>query len=74
MGTQDVDTVEWCDESFESLNEERGRPKPLLLGLPCSRCKVYYEGELTTCPICGSTKRVSPTEASRVIRPKSRAA
>jgi len=70
-----VDSVDWCDESPDSvLGGADGRPKPLLLGLPCSRCRAYYEAQLTTCPICGCTERVSPTEGSPTIRPSSRAA
>ncbi len=63
MGTQDVDVVEWCDESFEWLTERNGRAKPLLFGLPCARCGAYYESELTTCPTCGSPERISTSEA-----------
>jgi hypothetical protein len=33
------------------------RPKPLLLGLPCVRCKAYFAADLEVCPICGCTER-----------------
>jgi len=32
--------------------------KPMMLGLPCARCRAYYAAELCACPICGCTKRV----------------
>jgi hypothetical protein len=70
-----AETLNWSDESPDFvLPELDPRPKPLLLGLPCSRCRVYYEAELTACPICGCSERVSPTEASPRIRVRSRAA
>ena len=36
----------------------------LLYGLPCARCKAYYAADLTVCPVCKSTERVSaqPTQ------------
>jgi hypothetical protein len=37
------------------------RSKPELLGLPCVRCRAYYDANLTTCPICKCTERVQPT-------------
>ena len=76
MATKDTaDSVDWCDESPDSvLDGTDGRPRIILLGLPCSRCQAYYEARLTACPVCGCTERVSPTEASRRIRPIIRAA
>ncbi len=75
MARNTVDAVDWCDESPDSvLAETNARSRTLLLGLPCSRCRAYYEAQLTTCPICGCSERVSPREASRTIRPRSRAA
>jgi hypothetical protein len=29
-------------------------------GLPCSRCRAYYPTDMSACPICKSTERVSP--------------
>jgi hypothetical protein len=70
-----VDGVDWCDESPDSvLAEADARPKPILLGLPCSRCRAYYEAQLATCPICGCDERVSPKNVAVLIGPKSRAA
>ena len=48
----------WSDESPESvLSEIRGAAKLKLLGLPCARCHLYYNSDLTACPRCGFTKR-----------------
>src|SRR5579862_8844840 len=30
-------------------------------GLPCAKCRTYYPAALTSCPVCKSTERVSPT-------------
>ncbi len=35
--------------------------KSIGYGLPCSRCRAYYPADMTACPICRSTERVSPT-------------
>jgi len=68
-----MDAVEWCDETPNSVLPAIGaRAKPSLLGLPCSRCRAYYEAELTACPICGCTERVAA--ASPTARSNSRAA
>ena len=29
-------------------------------GLPCSKCRTYYAADVTVCPVCKSTERVSP--------------
>ena len=34
------------------------RPKAVLLGLPCARCRAYFDAELDACPICGCNERV----------------
>jgi len=48
----------WSDESPESvLAEMRDATKPNLLGLPCARCHMYYDADLTACPRCGFTER-----------------
>jgi len=36
------------------------RMMPLRYGLPCVNCRLYYEADLNTCPICGCGDRVSP--------------
>ena len=59
----------WCDESPESVLEElRGPQKPILLGLPCARCRLYYDAKLDACPRCGCTERVRPAEVPVVTR------
>jgi len=64
--------VDWCDEAPGSALPVVGaRAKPSLLGLPCSRCRAYYEAELDACPVCGCTERVSPTAASPTLRSRS---
>ena len=35
-------------------------PKPAGYGLPCAKCKTYYLANLSACPVCKSTQRVSP--------------
>jgi len=34
-------------------------PCPILYGLPCVNCKLYYAAELAVCPICGCGARIS---------------
>ncbi len=36
-------------------------PRVYGYGLPCLKCKTYYAANLTSCPVCKSTERVSPT-------------
>lgn len=33
-------------------------------GLPCSKCRLYYPANLSACPICRTTERVSPKAAT----------
>ena len=35
-------------------------PRPILYGLPCADCRLYYAAELTACPICSCVDRISP--------------
>jgi len=70
-----VKRVDWSDESPDAIVRGTGRRSTLaLLGLPCSRCRAYYEAQLTACPICGCSERVSSPQTVRIVRPKSRAA
>jgi hypothetical protein len=39
--------------------DEGARKKPVGYGLPCSKCRTYYPADLTACPICKSSERVS---------------
>jgi hypothetical protein len=36
--------------------------KAIGYGLPCSQCHAYYPADMSSCPICQSPERVSPTE------------
>src|SRR5713226_9347517 len=38
-------------------------PRPILYGLPCANCRLYYAAELTACPICNCDDRISPVTA-----------
>ena len=40
-----------------SASENR---KPAGYGLPCAKCRTYYAADLTSCPVCKSSERVSP--------------
>jgi hypothetical protein len=33
-------------------------------GLPCAKCRTYFAANLTTCPVCKGSERVSPTAVS----------
>jgi hypothetical protein len=35
-------------------------PLPILYGLPCTNCRLYYAAELAVCPICSCGDRISP--------------
>ena len=34
-------------------------PKAVGYGLPCAKCKTYFAANLTACPVCKNTERVS---------------
>ena len=34
-------------------------PRNIGFGLPCADCRTYYAADLTVCPICRSTERIS---------------
>jgi hypothetical protein len=36
-------------------------PRRSFYGLPCANCGTYYDSDLTVCPTCKSSERVSPT-------------
>ena len=42
-------------------------PKSVGYGLPCAKCKTYYAANLTACPICKSTERISSTAGLSLI-------
>ncbi len=47
-------------------------PQRIFYGLPCSNCGTYYGADLSVCPICKCSERVSPTAASApvVVQPE----
>lgn len=48
-----------CDEDLRTeLSGPTGRPRAVLLGLPCARCKAYFVADLEACPICGCKEKV----------------
>jgi hypothetical protein len=53
-----VRLVEFPSEGNEK--GERAPSAPVRYGLPCVKCRLYYSAELSTCPICGCSDRVSP--------------
>jgi hypothetical protein len=34
-------------------------------GLPCAKCRTYYAADLTSCPVCKTSQRVSPTATTK---------
>lgn len=36
-------------------------PRAVGYGLPCAKCKTYFAANLTACPVCKNTERVSAT-------------
>jgi hypothetical protein len=51
-------------ESVVRRAESAGLPaspqKPSGIGLPCSKCHLYYPADLDVCPTCKNSERVSP--------------
>jgi hypothetical protein len=64
-----VTTNGWCGESPEFVAEDR--PK-LLLGMPCVRCRAYYDAKLKFCPVC--KEREAGLPGGQKMRPKRRVA
>jgi hypothetical protein len=59
----------WCEENPASiLRNIRGAAKLILLGLPCARCRLYYDAELKACPRCGCEERESPHAHAAPLR------
>ena len=44
-------------------------PKPVGYGLPCAKCRTYYFANLSSCPICNSSERVSACFAVPTSQP-----
>ena len=49
------------NQMLESNTFSEPAPQRVFYGLPCSNCGTYYGSDLSVCPICKSTERVSPT-------------
>ena len=52
--------------SQQSATAQGLRPRPLLYGLPCAKCRIYYTGDQRVCPLCQGTERVAPNAVSAV--------
>jgi hypothetical protein len=59
--TSDIQKVE---RTTPAPAVSQGSARPAGYGLPCARCRTYYTADLTACPVCNSTERVSPTAAA----------
>ena len=53
-----------CNKNPESMLGDPSGLNHVLFGLPCARCRAYYEADLDTCPICGCKERVPSTQGS----------
>jgi len=42
-------------------------PRRSFYGLPCANCGTYYDSELSLCPICKCSERVSPRAAAEPV-------
>jgi hypothetical protein len=62
---------------YSKILEGRQRPKKLatmsrlrstraLYGLPCAKCRAYYDANQSQCPICNAKERLSPNAFSAV--------
>jgi hypothetical protein len=48
----------------KSATTPRINPKRALYGLPCAKCRAYYDADQSQCPICNATERLSPEVAT----------
>lgn len=62
-----------CNKNPESMLGNPSGLNHVLFGLPCARCRAYYDADLDACPICGCKERVSSTQGSLAVRPGLRA-
>jgi len=53
----------------ESMLDDPSGLNHVLFGLPCARCRAYYDADLDACPICGCKERVPSTQGSPAVRP-----
>lgn len=47
------------------LSAQEASPRRSFYGLPCADCGTYYDSDLSVCPICRSSERVSPTATAK---------
>ena len=50
--------------SAPAITEPLAGLKAVGYGLPCLKCRTYYAANVTTCPVCQTTERVSAVVAS----------
>jgi hypothetical protein len=48
-------------------NSTQNEAKSVLYGLPCADCHAYYDSNITECPVCHSTQRITPSTAFGAI-------
>jgi hypothetical protein len=53
-----------CNKNPGSILDNLSGHDHVLFGLPCARCRAYYDADLDACPICGCKERVSSTGKS----------
>lgn len=60
------------DNPMLQSNAVDSAPQRVFYGLPCSNCGTYYGSDLSVCPICKCSERVSPTAAAApvVVQPE----
>jgi len=55
------DKIQTTDTATNLASSSAVSPKRVGYGMPCVKCKTYYAANLTACPVCKNTERVSPT-------------
>ena len=68
LGTAKAETGNQADRLNDQQSTMNGRlvaqepaPRRSFYGLPCANCGTYYDSDLSVCPTCKSSERVSPT-------------
>jgi hypothetical protein len=49
------------------MTSRRAQPRCVLYGLPCADCHAYYASNVTECPVCHSTQRITPSDVPEAI-------
>lgn len=47
------------NSAVESDTNAQASPAVRSYGLPCAKCRTYYDSKLDTCPVCKTSKRVA---------------